>query len=268
MTTARRTVVFNVTVAFVAAHLVVVLLHELAHVVAGLVLGYHNVLFPFGVTHHPEPTGAHAVIAGLAGPAFSLVTGFAALALTPFRGGFARLIWLWFAFLSVMEGIGYLVLTPFGIGDTGAAAVALELPPAVSWVCFAAGVLGVVWLARHFASVALRHTDGELESLRCFTFYPWIFGTIIALALTSANLLLANETFATGDVFGVLMAAFALGVFSPMAMPFTTAARRRAPEIVGSVPLSLPRVPLTGIAITVVIIALNLSVLSRGLPLG
>jgi hypothetical protein len=116
-----RTMVLHTSVAFVAAHLVVVLLHEASHVVAGLALGYSNELFPFGVDHSPTPDRADAAVMALTGPAFSLVIGLLAMAVRPFQrsAGFAHLWWLWFAFMSVMEGVGYLVLTPFHVGDTG-----------------------------------------------------------------------------------------------------------------------------------------------------
>ncbi|MCW4456651.1 hypothetical protein [Microbacterium sp. MPKO10] len=270
MTASRRTVIFSVTVAFIAAQLIVVLLHELSHVVAGFALGYGNELYPFGVTHHPDPDTADAAIAALTGPAFSLVIGVLALAIQPFRrrAGFAHLLWIWVAFTSVMEGVGYLVLTPFGVGDTGTTAESLGAPVVVSLACFAVGALGYVLLARAFASVALRHTSGDLDALRCFTFYPWIFGTLVMLALCGANLLIAGSNFSGGEIFAVLMGTFALGVFSPMAMPFTTGARKRQPESVASEPLTLPRVPVTGIVIAVIIVAVNLLVLSTGLSIG
>jgi hypothetical protein len=119
-----RTLVVHGSVSFVAAHLIVVLLHELAHVVAGLSLGFTNELFPFGVAHSPDPQRWQDAVMLLSAPVFSLVSGLLAMAVQPFRArrGPAHILWLWVAHMSVMQGVGYLLLTPFGVGDTGMAA--------------------------------------------------------------------------------------------------------------------------------------------------
>jgi len=145
-----RTLTVNASVAFVAAQSVVVLLHETSHLVAGLALGYANVMYPFGVEHFPLPGRTEATIMALTGPVFSLVTGLLALVIMPWRQsrGFLHLAWLWFAYMSVMEGAGYLVLTPFGVGDTGSTAAAYGSPAYLIWPAFALGVALPFWLAR------------------------------------------------------------------------------------------------------------------------
>ena len=265
-----RTMILNAAVAFVAAQLVVVLLHEASHVVAGLALGQSNVLYPFGVTHSPEPDRRDAAITALVGPAFSLLTGLLAMTFMPWRRsrGSLHLAWLWFAFMSVMEGAGYLVLTPFGVGDTGSTADAYGLPAVVVWSAFAIAVAITLWLAWRFATPAVRHTAGDLTSLRAFTFYPWIAGTLVAVALTGLDLALASEAFTGGDVFAVLMGTVALGVFAPMAMPFTQRLLRRDPGAAGSELLRLPRMPIVGLVVIMLITVLNLAVLSQGLNVG
>ncbi|AXH97192.1 zinc metalloprotease [Ornithinimicrobium avium] len=272
--TGVRNLVVHASVALVAAHLVVVLLHELAHVAAGVALGFSNELFPFGVVHSPEPDDGRDVVMLLAGPVFSLVTGLLAMTFQPFRRGpgQAHLLWLWFAGMSTMEGIGYLMLTPFGVGDTGTAADLLDVPALVSWGALAVAVLGTVGTARWFAGPAVRHTAGDLGSLRAFTFYPWIVGTVVVLALNALNLVLVGDALGPemgpGVVVAVLMGAFALGVFAPMAMPFTTAVQRRDPGAAGSEPMALPRVPVLGLVLLVVVVLVNLVVLVPGLRIG
>lgn len=265
-----RTLTVNAAVAFVAAQLVVVLLHEASHVVAGLALGQSNVLYSFGVTHSPEPNRRDTAIMALTGPAFSLLTGLLAMAFMPWRRsrGFVHLAWLWFAFMSVMQGAGYLILTPFGVGDTGSTADAYGSPAVLMWVAFAIAVAITLWLALRFATLAVRHTAGDLTSLRAFTFFPWIAGTLVVVALTGLDLVLASEAFTGGDFFAVLMGTVALGVFSPMAMPFTQRLLRRDPGAAGSELLCLPRVPTVGLVVIVLITVLNLAVLSQGLRVG
>src|SRR5699024_11326972 len=98
----------------------------------------------------------------LPGPVFSLAVGGVATAWQPLRRrrGYGQLVWLWFAWASVMEGVGYLLLTPFGVGDTGSTAATCAAPLWITGPVGALGVLGTIWLARRFARVQLRHTDG------------------------------------------------------------------------------------------------------------
>lgn len=195
------------TLAFVTAVSIVILIHESSHVVAGLALGYENVLFPFGVTHQPEPSPADAAIAALTGPAFSLITGAIAMAWQPFRarGGYGQLLWLWLAWVSLMEGVGYLLLTPFGIGDTGMTAASYDAALWITAPVGALGVAGTIWLAARFAVPLLRHTDGSLHAMRSMAFYPWMIGTAIALALAAFYVFRAGSDFGAGAQFGVLL---------------------------------------------------------------
>ena len=115
----RRSLLINNLVAAVIASTLMVFFHELAHLVAGLALGYPGTLFAFGVSHHGDPSMHHEVIMALAGPAFSLVTGVVLAIWMPLRrqAHFGHLVWMWFAFTSIQEGVAYLCLTPFGVGD-------------------------------------------------------------------------------------------------------------------------------------------------------
>jgi hypothetical protein len=95
----------NVVLALIAS-ILMVFLHELSHLVAGIALGHPSTLYPFGVIHHGNPSGRDEAVMALVGPAFSLVTGLLMQLWTPLRrqGGSAHLLWLWFAFVSVQEG--------------------------------------------------------------------------------------------------------------------------------------------------------------------
>ncbi len=258
------------TLAFVTAVTLVVLVHELSHLVAGLLLGYGNTLYPFGVTHHPSPTTGDAAVAALTGPPFSLVTGAILMVWQPLRArrGYGQLLWLFVAWISMMEGVGYLLLTPFGIGDTGSTAAAYDVSLAVTAPIGVLGVLGTIRLAMRFAVPLLRHTDGSLAQMRSVAFYPWMIGTAVILGLTVLYLARAGDQFAAGDVFGVLMGAFALGVWAPMSLPFTTRARALDPALPGSEPLAIDRVPVLGVVVLVVLVAVNVLLLGPGLSIG
>ena len=149
---------WNTTVAYVVAQMLVIVLHESAHTVAGLLQGYQATQFTGEVRFAPDQTPTAHVITALAGPLFSLVSGLVAMHLRPFRGrGFLQLLWVWFAFLSAEEGFGYLTIAPLVTdGDTGAALAELHAPVWVGWVCMAAGIAGLVFLARQFAVPIVR----------------------------------------------------------------------------------------------------------------
>lgn len=266
----RHTYTVAASVSFVTAVTIVIGIHEFSHSVAGTALGYGNTLYPFGVTHHPDPTRFDAAAAALTGPVFSLVVGGVAMAWQPLRRrrGYGQLVWLWFAWASVMEGVGYLLLTPFGVGDTGSTAATYAAPLWITGPVGAIGVLGTIWLARSFARVLLRHTDGSLTAFRSVAFYPWMIGTAVALGLMAFYVSRSSSTFGGDEVFGVLLGAFALGVWAPLSIPFTHRIRAREPESVGSAELRIDRVPVTGVILLVALVALNVFVLGPGLAIG
>lgn len=71
-------------------------------------------------------------------PLFSLASGALLALMRPWHGdGFGRLLTTWFAFLSMQEGLGYLIVAPvLRAGDTGAALAELNAP----WIAYAASV--------------------------------------------------------------------------------------------------------------------------------
>ncbi|MDO5500533.1 MAG: hypothetical protein Q4F67_12730, partial [Propionibacteriaceae bacterium] len=102
-----RTILLNSVTAAVLAAMVMIFLHEVVHLLAGIALGHPADLYPFGVSHGGELDDTETVITSFSAVAFSLVTGLIFALWLPFRraGGFAHLFWLWFAFTSLMEGV-------------------------------------------------------------------------------------------------------------------------------------------------------------------
>ena len=211
---------WNSTVAFVVGQMVVVVLHESAHAVTGLLQGYRATEFAGEVRFSPEQTTRALVVTALAGPVFSLVSGLVAMMFRPFRGrGFAELLWAWFAFLSAQEGFGYLTIAPIITnGDTGAALSALHAPGWVGWLCTAIGLAGTVFLARRFAVVGVRFTR-DLYEIRAFCFYPWLLATGILVALSAVQLGITPGT-PIGAIVAILAGSASLGIFAPIAMSF------------------------------------------------
>lgn len=256
-----RSMLWNSTVAYVLAQMLVIVLHESAHTVAGRLQGYQATQFTGQVRFSPDQTTTAFVATALAGPLFSLVSGLVAMRFRPFRGhGFAPLLWVWLAFLSAEEGFGYLTIAPIiEAGDTGAALAALNAPGWVGWVCMALGIAGLIFLGRQFAVRGVRYTR-DLYEIRAFCYYPWLIGTAVSVALSATFLALTPGT-SIDAVVAIMLGSASLGVFAPMAMMFWQ--KVNTPKE----PLELG-VPRAGIAAAVVLALGNLLVLARGIQFG
>jgi len=256
-----RAMLWNSTVAYVLAQMLVIVLHESAHTVAGRLQGYQATQFTGQVRFSPDQTTTAFVATALAGPLFSLVSGLVAMRFRPFRGhGFAPLLWVWLAFLSAEEGFGYLTIAPIiEAGDTGAALAALNAPGWVGWVCMALGIAGLIFLGRQFAVRGVRYTR-DLYEIRAFCYYPWLIGTAVSVALSATFLALTPGT-SIDAVVAIMLGSASLGVFAPMAMMFWQ--KVNTPKE----PLELG-VPRAGIAAAVVLALGNLLVLARGIQFG
>lgn len=259
-----RPLLLNNLVAALIAGAVMIFLHEMAHLVAGLALGHSSILYPFGVLDQGSPSESDQVVMLLAGPAFSLVTGVAMQLWTPLRtrGDLLHLVWLWFAFASVQEGIAYLCLTPFGAGDTGQAAQLLDLPVALQLLALAAGIGGMFLNARAFAPHMARHAGADPRLRNAMTLFPWLFGMIISVLLSILYLALSPAEVPAVAQIAILAAGTAILVFAPMAHIFS----RRVAEVPHE-PLRLRAVPIGGLVALAVLVAGNI-LLSFGIEVG
>ena len=258
-----RTLLINVTIAAVLGAGLMVLAHEFAHLVAGLAQGVPGILYSYGVDH-PGATPTQLGIAAIAGPVFSLVTGAVMAAWTPLRtkGGFGHLLWLMFAFASLMEGIGYLEIAPFGAGDTASAITNLGWPQWISLIMLAVGIAGQFALARAFAPHVGRHAGPEKPARMAFTLWPWLIATAINLAIVALNLSTARMPISAGEMVAIAAAGTAVLVFLPMSMIFQGAMNRETPS-----PLRLSLWPIGGLVALVVLLLVN-QALNFGLSVG
>ncbi len=181
--------------AYVVAQMAVVLLHEGAHTITGVLQGLRAIQFTGEVRFDPDPGGLTLVWRALAGPLFSLASGALLALMRPWHGdGFGRLLTTWFAFLSMQEGLGYLIVAPvLRAGDTGAALAELNAP----WIAYAAsvavGVAGMFWLASRCAIEGVELTR-DLYEMRAFCVWGWLIGTAGSLVLAAAALALTPGT--------------------------------------------------------------------------
>lgn len=258
------TILVNSVVAAVLAAMIMVLLHELVHLVAGLALGHPSTLYPFGVAHEGQLGSGDTVITSFSAVLFSLVTGFLCALWLPLRrtGGFLHLLWLWFAFTSIMEGAGYLMITALGAGDTAVTAEALGAPVWAMALTTLVGVGLMFVAARLFAPHVRRHAGTMTRSQWAFAFWPWIIATVASMALAGLWVLLADGGFSTGEKIAVVAAGMGLFVFAPMSFIFARAASGEPDE-----PLGLRPVPVAGLVGIALMTAINIGLL-RGLHLG
>lgn len=136
------------TVAYVLAASVSTTLHESAHAVAGLAFGHAVTLSSFSADTVRPMSHGHAAVMTAAGPVFSLTLGVVLILTGQNLGrGFGRLFVMWLGFLSAQNFVGYLAITPFRAGDSGAFVDELGLPGVVAWIFCAVGVVGLVTLA-------------------------------------------------------------------------------------------------------------------------
>ncbi|AIT62250.1 hypothetical protein [Corynebacterium doosanense] len=166
------------TAAFILAALLALFLHECAHWL----------------------TGVNAAITAAAGPVFSLVFGLALLALLPRPAapGIGHLLWLWTAFASLQEAVTYLIITPFGAGDTAIVVERLDLPRWCAFVACGVGIAGMILVARRFAPHVARLAGPEIGRIRATAFVPWIIGSVVLAALNLLQLSVSELTVTTG----------------------------------------------------------------------
>lgn len=259
-----RTLIVTTVVAAVLATGLMVLVHELVHLLTGLALGIGGTLYSYGVAHDAGATAVQTGIMAIAAPIFSLATGLVMARWRPFdaRGGFVHLLWLLFAFASAMEGIGYLVITPMGAGDTAVAVASFGWPWWTSLVLCGIGVGMQFWLAWLYAPHVGRVAGADRPRRLAFALWAWLIATVVNVGLVTLTVSTARMTLSDGEATAIVAASTALLVFSPMALIYG----RRA-DAAEHRPLGLPRVPIAGLIAVVVLIGVN-QALNFGLHIG
>lgn len=261
-----RTLFINATVAGVLGAAIMVLLHELAHLVTGVLLGLPGTLYSYGVTHGGSPSPTQLGVTSIAAPVFSLLKGALMVTWQPLRArrDFWHLLWLMVAFTSMMEGIGYAEISVFGAGDTADAIRHFGWPGWVAPVMLALGVAGQFGLARIFAPMVGRYAGADKRSRLAFTLWPWLAGTAINLALVGVNLSTARTDLNGGEMVAIAMAGVAVLVWMPMALIFPRAVDAGSAD---AEPLHLRGWPVVGLVAIGVMIVVN-QLLNLGLSIG
>lgn len=256
----RRTLWLNSTLALAIASLVAVVLHESSHAVAGLLQGQPVVLYPFQVDFPGQRSSAQEIVTAATGPVFSLVLGLAVITGTRHLGrGFGRLLFCWFGFICTQNFFGYLVITPFGdVGDTGKVLALLDAPGFVSILCFLVGAAGTLWLSWLFLNQVMRYVR-DISGLRTISVLAWLAGTVLNVVRTVLEILPSSPS--AGVIIVVMSGAVAAVIFAPL----LTSMYQRVHVPYEELELRRPVVPLV---IFVVLLALDLVLLARGIALG
>lgn len=255
----------NSLIAAVLGSVVMVLAHEIVHLIAGMALGYPSTLYSFGVTHNGSPTPADEAIMAASAPIFSLITGIACALWQPLkrRGGFSHLLWLWFAFVSIMEGVCYLVITPFGAGDTATVAKALNWPVSIQLLLCALGIAGMFGTAKAF-SPSIPHLAGADRNRQwALALWPWLLGTLVLTALSILMTALASMEITAGEQFAIIMAASATLCFAPMGFIFN-----KSWQGLSQLTIVDQRWPISGAVCLIALTAFNVYLCTHGIRIG
>lgn len=254
-----RRLLVNSACAWVLAASVATTLHEGAHAVAGLALGHPVTLSSFSADSNTAMSDQAAAVMTAAGPVFSLVFGIVVILTGRNLGnGFVRLFVMWLGFISVQNFVGYLVITPFGAGDSGAFVDELHLPRAVAFLFSALGTTGLAALAWLFLRHEVRYITSAGE-LRQVGLYAWLIGTAVTVAHTAVEAVINGAE--PGIVAIVMAGAASAGIFVPI---FSRAWRKVS---VTRERLELT-IPTTAIVLAIVVIAVQIAVLAPGVLLG
>ncbi len=263
--TSSKDILINSSLAAVLATAVTIVLHELVHLLTGLGFGHPGTLYPFGVTHDGTMSAGTTAATAISAPIFSLVTG---IVLTlglprPPRAGFWHLFLFWLAATSMMEGAGYLVITPFGAGDTAATIEALDLP---GWTAYAAAMVGVALMffcARLLAPHVSRLSGDDRGRAFALALHPWWIAMIINAALALLYVSTSSGDFSDGDKTAIIAAGMALTALAPMAFIYLKSVAGQA-----RTEFELQSVPVAGIIANAAVIALNIGLLLPGVYIG
>lgn len=255
-TSPRRHLILGSSLGLVIGATIMILLHESAHAVSGALAGSRPTQLPFAVDDTPALPVDADIVTTLAGPVFSLVSGLIGIVIdwiaVPLRERpFWRMVWLWFVFTSVQEGLGYLQITAlFGAGDTAQALDLMNAPP-LAYVLFT--VVGwallpvTAWLFAH----RLRPLASSVSDKRSLAVWPWLIGTgsLLVLMGTYAALSPVNDA---EVIITVLAGVVGIGVYAPMSMMFGS-------KLFGaSTSPSMPWPPVGGLVLLGALIAFNL----------
>jgi hypothetical protein len=241
----------NSAAALALAGIVGVALHELAHAVAGLVVGVTPTVYRSTVTYVPVPEVDGRIATAATGPLFSLVLGIVVFLTCRGVGrGFGRLFALWLGLVAMQNFYGYCLIAPIAAeGDSG---IVLGLAGAPGWVYAVAvviGVAGTLLNAQLFAGQVIRY-GRDPDELRRLVLFPWLIGTGVLVAFDLLCLLVFTPGVSPGASVVVIAGSVAIAIFAPVFTFFY----RRMTAPADPLALGRPVGPWIGVAVAAAIV--------------
>lgn len=250
----------------VSTYLAEVLLHESTHALTALALGYEPVLHATYVDSIPETLGRDLAIIAAAGPVMSAAIGTIGFRLhRRAQTQMTRMIAAWIALVGTFGWLGYLLITPIE-ADTGIVVYSIFGESTVGYVVAAVMVLVAILLIRKFmdtfASMIVSISDSTFETekdAKAWTFrnatLPWFLAMpFIVFPIGSGDAIL-------GSIVPVMYGF-------PLFMAWGAATRKRQSSLALASPANTKLATGIGcVAVAIVMIVLNQTVLSSGLQL-
>ncbi|WP_147454077.1 hypothetical protein [Tessaracoccus antarcticus] len=180
----RRRHILVVTLIAVGVSCLAVILHEYAHALAHLMAGADSSTIR---AMSADPTGSLSTTAqgwtAAAGPSFSLVAGLIVWGVARRLRGAAFQMAFWFYIAAIQNAAGYLVITPFGVGDTATMVERWGWP---TWVQMVMPVIGAAMMFGLAAMVAVdvRARFQSVRGLRMAVMWPVLWATSILVAVS------------------------------------------------------------------------------------
>lgn len=213
----RRHILTNVLIAIGVAPLAI-LLHEYSHATAQLLLGSGgSTILAFSA----DPTNALSAVSegwsAAAGPLFSLVSGLIVWAIARGLRGWAFQIAFWYYIAALQNFSGYLMITPFGVGDSATVVASWGWPVWSQFVLLAVGIGGMFGIAA-LVAMDIRARYRTVRGVRMAVYWPVLWATLVIIAL--AVVLATVGGYSPGIVIAMVMSVMTMYVAALMSSMF------------------------------------------------
>lgn len=189
MKVVRGNILFNSTLAFIAAFILTTVFHEFGHFISYLAFGAHPELYHNSVQIPEQTLGIlPLIISAMAGPVFSLIQGiiFALVLSRKRQNDDKKLFFLWLSLFGFINFFGYLMLTAFSsVGDTGVVAELLRLPDFIRILISIMGVSVLIMLVFRLANFFSDFIPAGIpvsvrrKYMNNIMFYPILIGSVV-----------------------------------------------------------------------------------------
>ena len=182
----NRVAAIRPTILFVTAFALNVTPHEIAHAIAGYLLGFNSTIFQMWVNPDAaDATPGRLAIIAVIGPFFSLMVGTACFVLyeRQFKERTSGLAFLMIGIVGIYSFLGPLVGAALG-GDFHIAFGFLNISTTAGYIASAIGLVLLAYFMYRMGQELLRWAPpefGRVKAVACTTLAPWLIGTFLVL---------------------------------------------------------------------------------------